>query len=154
MNESGDLKHYRRSQLDSTFKELKKGLPPRPKKGWIAEVRSLLLMTTAQLARRVGVAQSVVSNFEKSERKKAITLQSLERIAEALECELHYFLVPKKGLDKTLNERAKKLYEHDQKVVEHQMRLEGQGTKTDLRRDIEIAMLIANRHRRIWDDTL
>lgn len=127
MKDSADLKQYRRSQLDRTFTELKGKIPARPKKGWIAEIRCLLLMTTVQLARRIGVAQSVVSNFEKSERERAITLQSLEKIANALECDFHYLFVPKKGLEAELWERAERIYNQNEKRLEHHMQLEGQG---------------------------
>ncbi len=146
MKDEEDIKHHRRSQLDQTFTELKGRLPTCPKKGWIAEVRSLLLMTTAQLARRIGVAQSVASNFERSEREKAITLQSLEKIAHALECDLHYFLVPKKGLEAELFERAEILYNQNEKKLEHHMRLEGQGEGSvkSARRAYEILKLYKN----------
>lgn len=143
-----DIKHVRRSQLDREFAELKVRLPSRPKQGWIAEIRSLLMMTTAQLARRIGVSQSVVSNFEKSEREGAITLRSLEKIASALECDFHYFFVPKKGLETELYERAEKLYEQSEVSLEQHMRLEGQGespTET-VRRTYEILKLYKN----IW----
>jgi len=144
--EKTDIKHNRRAQLDRMFMDLRVKLPARPKNGWIAEVRSLLLMTTAQLAGRIGVAQSVVSNFEKSEREKAITLQSLEKIANALECELHYLFVPKKGLEAELFDRAQKLYDQKEKKLEHHMRLEGQGSSAanEARRSLEILKLYKN----------
>ena len=148
MTNSRDIKHYQRSQLDRTLNELKKNLPTIPKKGWITEIRSLLFMTTAQLARRIGVAQSVVSNFEKSERKKTITLHSLEKIAHALECDLHYSFVPRKGLEAELYERAERLYNENEKKLEHHMRLEGQGTTVidDARKTLEILKL----YKKVW----
>ena len=143
-----DIKHYRRSQVDRTLGELKGKLPVRPKTGWIAEIRSLLLMTTAELARRIGVAQSVASNFEKSERERTITLQSLDKIADALECDLHYCFVPRKGLEAELYERAETLYRHNEKRVEQHMRLEGQGSSAadDARKALEILKL----YRQVW----
>ena len=149
MNNSRDLKHNRRAQLDRLFQTLKGQLSPRPKKGWIAEIRTLLMMTTYQLARRVGVAQSVISNFEKSERDNTITLQSLRKVADALECELHYFLIPKKGLEHELYERAEKLHAENEKRLEHHMRLEGQGSDVveDARRAYEILKLYG----KVWD---
>ena len=148
MNES-DIKHYRRSQLDLSLTALGDKLPMLPKKGWIAEIRSLLLMTTTQLAQRIGVAQSVVSNFEKSEREKTITLHSLEKIANALECDLHYFFVPKKGLESELLSRAEAIYIQNEKELEHHMRLEGQGTsaRDDVRKSIQILKL----YKEVWN---
>lgn len=152
MNES-DIKHYRRAQLDRTFAALKEGnkLPSNPKKGWIAEVRTLLLMTTAQLARRIGVAQSVVSNFEKSEREKAITLQSLEKIADALECDLHYLFIPRKGLEAELYDRAEKLYQKKAKKLEHHMRLEGQGQSESVVESVRVSIEILKLYKKVWD---
>ena len=71
---------------------------PVPKKGWIKEMRTILLMSSKKLAERVGVAPSGISLFEKREREKTITLESLAKIAEALECDLYYELTPKNGL--------------------------------------------------------
>ena len=145
-----DIKYNRRDQLDLIFAELKNKLPAIPKKGWIAEIRSLLLMTTTQLARRVGVAQSVVSNFEKSEREKGITLQSLEKIANAMECDLHYFFVPRKGLELELHDRAEKLYKEKEKRLEHHMRLEGQGKSGT--QSVRAAYEILKLYKRVWDE--
>ena len=141
-----------RKRWDDHFEKLASLLSPLPKQGWIAEIRKALQMTTAQLAKRLGVPQSNVSIFEKAERNKKITLQSLERAAEALDCTLHYYLIPNKGLEATLTERARKLNLHDEEVLEHHMRLEGQGSKSDSRRALEIAMLVLNNDKRLWED--
>lgn len=142
-----------RSQLDKYFASMKRIIRPVPKVGWIAQIRKSLLMTTAQLARRLGIPQSNVSIFEKAERNKKITLESLERIADAMECDLHYTLIPRRGLQSTLSERVRNLYQRDQKMLDHQMRLEGQGTtKSDKRKALEMAMLIINKDKRIWED--
>ena len=122
-----EIKHSRRRQLDKAFNELKKfALPALPKNGWIAEVRTLLQMTSSQLAQRVGVSQPVISLFEKSERQKKITLKSLEKIASALECDLYYVLIPKKGLEQELFDRAEKKYEENVKQTAQHMILEDQ----------------------------
>lgn len=152
-----DIKASRRKQLDKVFLELKENIPLRPKNGWIAEIRTLLLMTTAQLAHRIGVAQSVVSNFEISERSKTISLQSLEKIAQALECDLHYFFVPRKGLENELFERAEKLYNQNDKKIEHHMRLEGQGanskenSKETARETAERVYKILSLYKEVWE---
>ena len=148
--EKADINHYRRAQLDRALEIFKGRIPPRPKNGWIAEVRTLLHMTTAQLARRIGVSQSVVSNFEKSERENTITLQSLEKIASALECNLQYLFVPKKGLEAELYDRAEKLYRKKQRKIEHHMSLEGQSES-----EIESARTayeILKLYKRVWDE--
>ena len=66
-------------------------------------IRQALGMSARTLGNRIGVSQSQVSKLGNSELDKAITLRSLERVAEGLNCELVYFLVPKDGnLDMTL----------------------------------------------------
>jgi predicted DNA-binding mobile mystery protein A len=140
------IEHKRRVQLDKYFDGLRSRLRPQPKNGWVAEIRTLLLMTGEQLAKRVGVSQSVISNLEKSERNSTITLRSLERLASALECDFYYALVPKKGLEAELHDRAEKLYEQRRQQVAHHMKLEQQEVEEDeikhiVRRAIEILEL-------------
>src|SRR5687768_17132946 len=70
-----------------------------PAAGWIAVIRRALGMTTAQLARRLSIAQPVVVRMEQSEAKGRIQLDTLRRAADALNCELVYALVPRMPLD-------------------------------------------------------
>jgi transcriptional regulator with XRE-family HTH domain len=50
-----------------------------------------------ELARRLGVQQREIFRLEQAERESRITLGSLERAAEAMDCELTYGLTPKRG---------------------------------------------------------
>lgn len=43
-------------------------------------------MTTEQLARRLGMKQPTLYEFEKSEAKSSIELATLRRVADALDC--------------------------------------------------------------------
>src|ERR1700681_3625620 len=89
-----------RSHLDERFKEL--GPVTRysaPVRGWIKAVREALGMTTAQLAKRLGIKQPTVVALEQSEAKGSIELATLRRVAEALDCALVYVFVPKKPLE-------------------------------------------------------
>jgi predicted DNA-binding mobile mystery protein A len=70
-----------------------------------------------------------VASFEKSEAADRITLQTLRRYAEALDCELVYAIVPKNGSLKQLEEtRVRAKAERDVRAVEHTMALEDQAT--------------------------
>ena len=89
-----------RTHLDERFKEL--GPVTRyspPVRGWIKAVREALGMTTAQLAKRLGMKQPSVVAIEQSEAKGTIELATLRRVAEALDCTLVYALVPNKPLE-------------------------------------------------------
>jgi predicted DNA-binding mobile mystery protein A len=83
-------------------------------------------MTTRQLAERLGVGQSTVVALEKSEANDRITLQSLRRAAEALDCELHYVLVPRQPLEELVEQRAEYIAEKAVNNVMHTMSLEDQ----------------------------
>ena len=73
-------------------------LPPRPPVGWLRAIRETLGMTSAALGQRLGITASGVRKLEQAEAADAITLATLRRMAEALDCELHYFLVPRQPL--------------------------------------------------------
>ncbi len=71
----------------------------RPSRGWLKAIREALGMTTAQLGQRLGVVQSRVVAIEQAEAKGTVTLNSLEKAAQALDCRLVYALVPRQSLE-------------------------------------------------------
>lgn len=127
----------------------------RPPKGWVRAIRNAMGMTTAQLARRIGVSQPRIVELEHSEVSGSITLRSLQRAAEALGCRFVYALVPENTLEATIRERAEKLAAPHSGAVEHSMRLEDQGVhdehaSRELHRQRVDDLL---RHpARLWDD--
>ena len=100
-----------------------------PVRGWIKAIRQALGMTTAQLAKRMGVRQPSVVALEQSEVKGTIELATLRRAAEALDCTVVYALIPKKPLEATVRERARAFARRRRKPVEHSMLLEDQQVK-------------------------
>jgi predicted DNA-binding mobile mystery protein A len=103
----------------------------RPPYGWIKAIREALGMTTAQLGKRLGVSQPRVVKIEKAEKEGAITLDSLERTAQALDCRLVYALVPRKPLGDLVTERAKTIAKKRLETTGHSMKLEAQGVGAD-----------------------
>ena len=75
--------------------------------GWIKEIRLALGMSAAQLARRLKVRQSTVAKLEKSEAEETISLQSLRKAAEALDCTLVYAFVPRTSLEACVQAQAR-----------------------------------------------
>ena len=119
-----------RARLDLRFK----GLEPlarcdQPVRGWAKAIREALGMTTAQLARRLGVKQPSVVALEQSEAKGSIELATLRRVAEALDCTLVYALVPNKPLETAVRDRARAFVRRRLAPVEHSMLLENQHVK-------------------------
>ena len=98
----------------------------RPPRGWVKAIREALGMTTAQLAKRLGISQPSVVGLEKAEAAKVITLETLERAARALDCTLVYALVPRKPLETILRERAREKARERLRTISHSMSLEDQ----------------------------
>ena len=110
----------------------------RPPRGWVKAIREALGMTTAQLAKRIGVSQPRAVAIEKAEATNAITLESLERAAHALDCQLVYALVPRKPLEELATERATMIAKRRLQSTSHTMALEDQSVdKTDEREQIK-----------------
>jgi predicted DNA-binding mobile mystery protein A len=143
-------------QLDKRFAELRPLITgSRPSRGWIRAIREALGMTTGQLAKRLEVKQPRVVELEKAEASGNITVQSLERAAEAMGCRLVYVLVPVKPLTDALQERATLIADRQLASVEQTMRLEAQGVTDETRRK-ETRQQLANdllrRPARLWDE--
>lgn len=116
-----------RRHLDKRLNSLREFNFARPPRGWIKAIREALGMTTRQLAKRIGVGQSRAVDIEKAETTGAITLDSLQRAARALDCELVYALVPRKPLEAMVEERATALAKRRVKATGHTMALEDQS---------------------------
>jgi predicted DNA-binding mobile mystery protein A len=112
-------------------------------------------MTTTQFARRLGIAQPSAVELEKSEASHSITLRTLERAAEALDCRVVYVLVPNKPLEETLHNRAKDVAERKIASVEQTMRLENQSvTARAARKEMldETIDQLLRKPARLWDE--
>ena len=118
-------------------------------------IREALGMTTGQLAKRLGVQQPRVIELERGEASGKITVQSLERAAEALGCRLVYVLVPEKRLADTIRERASLVAERHLAAVEQTMLLEGQAvTNMSQRKESHRRLVeeLLRRPARLWDE--
>ena len=73
------------------------------RRGWLRAVRQVVGIPVKEVARRLGVCKWEVLRLEKAESESTITLRTLRRGAEALDCDLVYALTPRKG---TLEELA------------------------------------------------
>lgn len=66
-----------------------------PEGGWLRAVRAMQGIPQRALAEKIGIQRQAWAQFEDSEARGAISLYSLRRAAEALDCEVVYFLTPK-----------------------------------------------------------
>lgn len=127
----------------------------RPKEGWVRTLRKALGMSSPQLAKRLGVSKSQISQMERMEVEDRITLKQLRRVADSFECDLMYALVPRKPVEKMVRDRA---MEKAKKLVDKtdvQMKLEAQQlTNEQLKTQIEMEMdrLVREMPRNLWED--
>lgn len=114
-------------QMDSTlaqFKKLRK--IQRPPRGWIRAIRAALGMNGRQLGARLGMSAPGVSALETSEANGTVTLNTLRRAAEALDCTLIYGFAPRTTLKEMVNKQALRIAKRQVVHVSHSMQLEDQ----------------------------
>lgn len=96
-----------REQLDKTmrrFESLKTtSTPPR---GWVRAIRDTLGMTGDQLARRMGIKQQRIARIEQDEVRGKVTLQTMQKVAEAMDCVFVYGMVPRDSLEAVVRRQA------------------------------------------------
>ena len=129
------FEHLRLRQLDSAlapFSDTRE--VDRPERGWIRAIREALGMSLRQVAERAGVSKTTVAALERSEAADSIQLSSLRAMAEALEGELVYALVPRRSLERTVRRRARRLAEQRVERVSQSMEMEDQGIPDSERR--------------------
>jgi predicted DNA-binding mobile mystery protein A len=132
------------------WRELPRQQPPG---GWLRAIRNALGMTTRQLAKLAGVSQAAVADAERTEARGDITLATLRRYANAMDCDLLYALVPRRPLEDVIEERADMLAHEQVLRVRHSMALENQQTGTEhLERQVASLRraLLEGRRSRLW----
>jgi predicted DNA-binding mobile mystery protein A len=121
-----------RRHLDKRFERLRPLLAERrPHRGWVRAIRDALGMSGAELAARMGVAQSTVADMESSEMNGTIKMDTLRRAADALGCELVYFLVPHTSLQDSVTAQSRRMAAQHLTRVAHHSRLEDQELDRD-----------------------
>lgn len=144
-----------RRRLDERFRRLRPlADEPRPHKGWIRAIRDALGMSSTELATRIGVSQQSVSQMERSELQETITLETLRRAADALDCDLVYVLEPRTSLEEAVREQARKKAAQHLAPLAHHSRLENQALVADdeTAQLDEFASLFIDR-RGLWSET-
>jgi len=69
----------------------------KPLGGWIATVQEAIGMNAPALAERLGVSRNSVYSAIQNEQAKTISLQQLDKIAEAMGGKLVYAIIPQDG---------------------------------------------------------
>lgn len=125
-----------------------------PRGGWVRAIRTALGMTNRQLAQRVGRKPNTVLDLQAREAAQTIQLNSLRELAEAMDCELVYAIVPRKPLATMLEERARALAERTVRRTGHSMALERQGLgvrEQESAFEREVERLLSGSPRKLWE---
>ena len=101
--------------------------------GLIRQFREALGMTLSNLADSMGVSTSTIAQAERREIKGSnLNLDTLQRVASAMNCELTYTFVPKTDMVKFVEKEA---YEKAKRIIEKadlHMSLEDQKVTSEL----------------------
>ena len=150
-------KELRLAQMDAVLQEAAShSLPPRPSAGWLRAIREALGMTSAVLAARLEITASGLRKLEQAEASDAITLSTLRRVAEALDCELRYALVPRRPLREMRRQQALRLAQQWQQRAGRTMALEAQpidspSEGTQERLEAMAQEILRTSGSRLWD---
>ncbi|MGH8130414.1 MAG: mobile mystery protein A [Steroidobacteraceae bacterium] len=127
---------------------------PRPVGGWIRALREALGMTNRQLAKRVGRKPQTVLDLQAREAAQSIQLNTLRELAQAMDSELVYAIVPRKPLGVMLEERARSHARRTLRRTGHSMELEHQGLgvrEQERAFEREVERLLAGSRRKLWE---
>ena len=144
--------HYR-SKVDQNMHRKEGRI--QPKEGWIRTLRKALKMSASQLANRLGVSTSQVTQMERMEMEDRITIKQLKRVANTLDCDLDYSIVPRKKIKVMIKNQAKLKANKLVRRVDEQMRLEDQQLsekRLNEQLELEIEKLTQNPPRDLWDE--
>ena len=109
-----------------------------PRQGWIRAIREALGMSVRELADRSELSPGRISQIERAEQERTLTLSTLERIARALDCDVEYVLIPRQPLDDMVRNQAIRKATELTAATDHTMALEDQRPSDDAtRRRIE-----------------
>jgi predicted DNA-binding mobile mystery protein A len=123
------FRNLRSKQLDRSLEPFRAAQNVgRPPKGWIRAIREAVGVSAADVARTLGTSRQLPLQLEKAEAVDSITLKSLRAVANALDCDLVYALVPKAGtMEDLIENRARAQAKKNVLGVEHSMALEDQA---------------------------
>lgn len=142
-------------QLDKKLINLKKSIGYQGFPRMLSLIRQSVGMTAEQMARRCGISRRAIQKFEKAEETGGITLKTLARLADRLDCDVYHIIVPRESLEAFVKERAHEVALKKLEEVQHTMGLEDQGLENE---EFELQIkeyaeeLLAGNLKKLWDD--
>lgn len=150
------LKKLRVRQLEARVAPIRElTRTPAPRGGWLRAVRQALGMSTRHVATRLGITRQGVTDQERREVEGTITLAALRKAANAMDCDLHYAVVPRRPTGEILRDRARGIALQRLGRIAHSMRLEDQAVPDDeFDQQVEdlIDQVLRDFPRNLWDE--
>ena len=100
--------------------------------GWIHQMRTALGMPLKKLGEACGVATPTIAQAEAREVEGRITIETLRKAAEAMNCDFSYAFIPKSNMQGFIEKKA---YEKAKKILtsaDLHMSLENQRVDSDI----------------------
>lgn len=123
-----------------------------PRRGWVRGIRDALGISQSQLAARAGVSRATVQQMERAEARRRITLASLDRLAQAMGCQVAFAIVPKGG---TLDDvRRRQAFARADELLQEKLASSGSAPPRPRelahRRERLAAKLLRGSRRKLW----
>ena len=103
-----------------------------PPIGWIKAIRNGIGMSMEQLGKKLSITKQGVMDIEKREKEGAITINSMQEIAKAMDTQFVYGFVPKAGsLEQMIEYRALEIATKIVERTSNTMKLEDQANSKE-----------------------
>ncbi len=132
------------------FDNFKKVIMEKPLQGWIKTIRELLGMTTVQFSKKLKISQPRLIFMEKNE--KNLKLSTMEKIADELNCDFIYALVPRENINDIIYNRAKQKALEIVTKVNKNMSLENQLAEHNAILEETIEDIMSKKISKIWNE--
>lgn len=143
---------FKLKQLDNKFEYLKEFKKvERPKEGWINEIRKSLGMTYRNLAEKLKVSPPMIKSYEKSEINNKITIETLSKVAESMNCKFVYAIIPEISLQKIIYDRTDEVVDYIMDKSNRLMELENQNTNNEFKKQQKKEIVRNLENKNIWN---
>lgn len=105
--------------------------------GWINYMRTALGLTLSELGSLVSLSTASVAQAERREVDGQVSLSTLKKMAEAMDCELIYAFVPKKDIKTMVHDQAFEKARKTLGIADLHMKLEDQKVEGNEEERIE-----------------
>ena len=99
----------------------------KPSEGWLSVLRKALGMSGAEVAARMGVSRGAVYQAERNEREGAITINQMQKLAEAMGGRFVYVIIPEGSVEDVIRAQARRKAEARIRRASAHMALEKQS---------------------------